>query len=144
MRRRAGLLGLFGLLFGVAALASDTEAGQVIGEITALTHEGKTIHLAFADVQLTSRDTSLQRETRGDVDGRYAFADIPPGRYEIRFEHPTHLTFVRNDLVVRANRTLRVNVQLLPEDFSTDESPADSSSDEPNPRLKALELPDDE
>ena len=57
MRRRAGLLGLFGLLFGVAALASDTEAGQVTGEITALTHEGKTIHLAFADVQLTSRDT---------------------------------------------------------------------------------------
>ena len=67
MRRRAGLLGLFGLLFGVAALASDTEAGQVTGEITALTHEGKTIHLAFADVQLTSLDTSLERETRGEL-----------------------------------------------------------------------------
>jgi len=144
MRRRAGLLGLFGLLFGVAALASDTEAGQVIGEITALTHEGKTIHLAFTDVQLTSLDTSLERETRGDVDGRYTFADVPPGRYEIRFEHPTHLTFVRNDLVVRANRTLRVNVQLLPEELSTDDSTTNQPSDDPNPRLKTLELPKDE
>lgn len=120
MRRREVWLGGIGLVAGVAVWASDADAGQVAGEITALTDDGKTIHLAFADVRLTSLDTSLQSEVRGDVDGRYAFADVPPGRYEIRFEHPTHLTFVRNDLVVRAKRTLRINVRLLREEFSGD------------------------
>jgi hypothetical protein len=144
MRRRVRLFGIFGLLFGVAVAASEAGTGQVAGEITALTNEGKAIHLAFADVRLTSLDAPLERETHGDVDGRYSFADVPPGRYEIRFEHPTHLSFVRNDLVVRAKRILRVNVQLLPEDFSTDESPEDPASGDPSRRLKALELPKEE
>lgn len=145
MRRRDGLLGIVGLVFGAAVLASETSSGtdngQVAGEITALTNEGKIIHFAFADVRLKGIDDAFERETRGDVDGRYAFTDVPSGRYEIRFEHPTHLSFARNDLVVRANRTLRVNVQMLPEDFSTDESPAEPSSEDPSRRLKALALP---
>lgn len=148
MRRRDGLLGFGGFLVSAAVLASDTnnstDNGQISGEITALTNEGKIIHLAFADLLLKRFDAPLERATRSDVDGRYAFADLPPGRYEIRFEHPTHLTFARNDLVVRAGRTLRVNVQMLTEDFSTDESSADPISDDPSLRLKALALPDDD
>jgi hypothetical protein len=141
MRRRVALFGIIGLVFGATVLASDVDNGQIAGEITALTNEGKIIHLAFADVLLKRLDTPLERATRSDVDGRYAFADLPPGRYEIRFEHPTHLSFARSDLVVRAGRTLRVNVQLLPEDFQADESPAEPSSEDPSRRLKALELP---
>lgn len=144
MRRRPALLGVLGLVFGAAVLASGSDDGRIAGEITALTNEGEIIHLAFADVLLKRFDAPLERATRSDVDGRYAFADLPPGRYEIRFEHPTHLTFARNDLVVRAQHTLRVNVQLLPEDFSTDESSPDPISDDPSPRLKALALPDDD
>ena len=121
MRRRPALLGVLGLVFGAAVLASGSDDGRIAGEITALTNEGEIIHLAFADVLLKRFDAPLERATRSDVDGRYAFADLPPGRYEIRFEHPTHLTFARNDLVVRAGRILRINVQMLPEDFSTDE-----------------------
>ena len=144
MRRRPALLGVLGLVFGAAVLASGSDDGRIAGEITALTNEGEIIHLAFADVRLKQLDTPFERETRSDVDGQYAFADVPPGRYEIRFEHPTHLTFARNDLVVRAQHTLRVNVQLLPEDFQADESPAESSSGDPSRRFKALELPKDE
>jgi hypothetical protein len=144
MRRRPALLGVLGLVFGAAVLASGSDDGQIAGEITALTNEGEIIHLAFADVRLKHLDTPLERETRSDVDGQYAFADVPPGRYEIRFEHPTHLTFARNDLVVRAQHTLRVNIQLLPEDYSAEESSADPNSDDPSRRLKALALPDDD
>lgn len=125
MRRRDWLLGFGGFLVSAAVPAfeanSGKDNGQIAGEITALTNEGKIIRLAFADVRLKHLDGPIERETRGDVDGRYAFDDLPPGRYEIRFEHPTHLSFARNDLVVRANRTLRVNVQMLPEDFSTND-----------------------
>ncbi len=70
-----------------------------------------------ADVVVTATSPSLQGEqvVVTDASGLYRVPQLPPGTYTLRFEKETYRPFSRGGVDVAAERTLRLNVELLPE-----------------------------
>ena len=70
-----------------------------------------------ADVVVTATSPSLQGEqvVVTDASGLYRVPQLPPGTYTLRFEKETYRPFSRGGVDVAADRTLRLNVELLPE-----------------------------
>ena len=70
-----------------------------------------------ADVVVTATSPALQGEqvVVTDSTGLYRVPQLPPGTYTLRFEKETYRPFTRSGIDVAADRTLRLNVELLPE-----------------------------
>ncbi|MCP3061272.1 mucoidy inhibitor MuiA family protein [Myxococcus sp. K38C18041901] len=70
-----------------------------------------------SDVVVTATSPSLPGEevTVTDAQGIYRLPPLPPGVYTLRFEKEQYKPYARSDIQVRMQRTLRVNVELLPE-----------------------------
>jgi hypothetical protein len=107
---RATLLAL-GLFWGAAALAQGATSvltGNVVDAAT---------KAPVADVVVTATSPSLQGEqvVVTDATGLYRVPQLPPGTYTLRFEKESYRPFARTGIDVAADRTLRLNVELLPE-----------------------------
>jgi Carboxypeptidase regulatory-like domain/TonB dependent receptor-like, beta-barrel len=107
---RAALLGL-GLFCGSAALAQSATSvltGNVVDAAT---------KAPVADVVVTATSPGLQGEqvVVTDATGLYRVPQLPPGTYTLRFEKESFRPFSRTNIDVAADRTLRLNVELLPE-----------------------------
>jgi outer membrane receptor protein involved in Fe transport len=110
--RETGVLLVAGLLFSSAALA---QSSVIIG--TAVSADTKQ---PVADVVVTATSPNLQGEQTvvTDAQGNYRIPQLPPGAYTLRFEKEAFKPFSRGDIQLRLNRTIRVNVELLPEAFT--------------------------
>ncbi|QSQ28423.1 mucoidy inhibitor MuiA family protein [Pyxidicoccus parkwayensis] len=71
------------------------------------------------DVVVTATSPNLQGEQTvvTDAQGQYRIPFLPPGVYTLRFEKEQFRPYARADVQLRLNRTIRVNVELLPEDL---------------------------
>jgi outer membrane receptor protein involved in Fe transport len=115
---RSGLWGhahaclmLFSLLAGGAALAQASTSvltGNVVDAST---------KAPVADVVVTASSPSMQGEqvVVTDSTGLYRIPQLPPGTYTLRFEKGTYRPYSRTGIEVPADRTLRLNVEILPE-----------------------------
>ncbi len=107
---------LAGSFFGAAALAQGTAV--LTGTVTdAATKQ------PVADVVVTATSPALQGEqiVVTDASGLYRIPNLPPGTYTIRLEKEGYKPFSRGDIPVRVDRTIRVNIDLLPEALKADE-----------------------
>ncbi|HET9035732.1 MAG TPA: carboxypeptidase-like regulatory domain-containing protein, partial [Myxococcaceae bacterium] len=70
-----------------------------------------------ADVVVTATSPGLQGEqvVVTDTSGLYRVPQLPSGTYTLRFEKETYRPYTRTGIDVTADRTLRLNVELLPE-----------------------------
>ncbi len=103
------------LLFAAPALAqSSTLIGTVIDAQN---------RQPVPDVVVTATAPSLQGEQTvvADAQGNYRIPQLPPGNYTLRFEKEWYQPYTRQDIQLRVNRTIRVNVELLPTSFSESE-----------------------
>ena len=75
-----------------------------------------------ADVVVTATSPALQGEqvVVTDATGLYRVPQLPPGTYTLRFEKETYRPYTRTGIDVAADRTLRLNVELLPETAGTE------------------------
>ena len=75
-----------------------------------------------SDVVVTATSPSLQGEqiVVTDSSGLYRVPQLPPGVYTLRFEKETYRPYSRAGIEVAADRTLRLNVELLPETAGTE------------------------
>ena len=110
-RRARSCLGLFSLLVGGAAYAQASTSvltGNVVDAST---------NAPVADVVVTATSPSLQGEqvVVTDSTGLYRVPQLPPGTYTLRFEKESYRPYSRTGIEVPADRTLRLNVPLLPE-----------------------------
>ncbi|WP_375767453.1 mucoidy inhibitor MuiA family protein [Archangium gephyra] len=73
-----------------------------------------------ADVVVTATSPNLQGEqvVVTDAQGQYRIPQLPPGVYTLRFDKESFRPFSRSEIQLRLDRTIRVNVELLPEAFS--------------------------
>ena len=97
--------------------ASSVLTGNVVDAAT---------HAPVADVVVTATSPSLQGEQMvvTDATGLYRIPQLPPGTYTLRFEKETYRPFTRAGIDARAlDRTLRLNVELLPETAGEARSP---------------------
>src|SRR5678815_6011830 len=69
------------------------------------------------DVVVTATSPSLQGEqvVVTDGSGLYRVPQLPSGTYTLRFEKETYRPYTRTGIDVTADRTLRLNIELLPE-----------------------------
>lgn len=112
--RSTGAMVVAGLLYGSAAYAqSSTIVGVVVSA------DGKQ---PAADVVVTATSPNLQGEqvVVTDANGQYRIPQLPPGTYTLRFEKESFKPYSRSDIQLRLNRTIRVNVELLPSAFTSD------------------------
>ncbi|GMU04242.1 TonB-dependent receptor [Corallococcus caeni] len=73
---------------------------------------------------MTATSPNLQGEQTvvTDAQGNYRIPQLPPGTYTLRFEKESFKPFARPEIQLLLNRTIRVNVELLPESFSSTET----------------------
>ncbi|WP_199749625.1 von Willebrand factor type A domain-containing protein [Corallococcus sp. AB038B] len=76
------------------------------------------------DVVITATSPSMQGEQLvvTDVHGNYRIPQLPAGTYTLRFELESFRPVVRPELQLLLNRTIRVNVEMIPESFSSTET----------------------
>ena len=76
----------------------------------------------IADVVVTATSPALQGEqvVVTDSTGLYRVPQLPPGTYTVRFEKESYRPYSRTGIEVTADRTLRLNVELLPETAGTE------------------------
>ncbi|WNG48819.1 DUF3520 domain-containing protein [Archangium minus] len=99
------------LLLSTPALADSV----IVGTVTSAENKKP-----LADVVITATSPNLQGEqvVVTDANGNYRIPQLPPGVYTLRFEKESFRLHARQDIQLRLDRTIRVNVELLPESFS--------------------------
>jgi outer membrane receptor protein involved in Fe transport len=111
MLRATGVVVVASLSYGTAAYADSVIVGQV------LSADNKK---AVSDVVVTATSPNLQGEqvVVTDAQGQYRIPQLPPGVYTLRFDKESFKPFSRSDIQLRLDRTIRVNVEILPEAFT--------------------------
>ncbi len=113
MLRATGVVVVAGLSYGTAAYADSVIVGQVVSA------DNKK---PVADVVVTATSPNLQGEqvVVTDAQGQYRIPQLPPGVYTLRFDKESFKPFSRPEIQLRLDRTIRVNVELLPDAFTED------------------------
>ncbi|WP_338867903.1 YfbK domain-containing protein [Myxococcus stipitatus] len=103
--------GLLVLLASQALAQSSTILGTVIDAQS---------RQPVADVLVTAISPNLEKEqvVVTNAQGEYRIPQLPPGVYVLRYERESYKPYARMDVQLRLNRTIRVNVELLPESFT--------------------------
>ncbi|TDR41741.1 carboxypeptidase family protein [Tahibacter aquaticus] len=106
----AALLLLIAAGSGTAVAQSSTIVGSVVDAVN---------KAPLADVVVSAANPALQAEQTvvTDSQGNYRIPQMPPGSYTLRFEADAYKTYTRSDIQLSINRTIRVNVELLPNNF---------------------------
>ncbi|QRN94218.1 TonB-dependent receptor [Archangium violaceum] len=108
--RHSGLLALALCLAGNVALAQGTSVllGTVVDAAS---------RKPVADVVVTATSPALQGEQTvvTDASGQYRIPQLPPGVYTLRFDREAYKPLSRENIGVRLDYSVRVNVELLPE-----------------------------
>ncbi|MCA1612893.1 MAG: carboxypeptidase regulatory-like domain-containing protein, partial [Acidobacteria bacterium] len=104
---RAALAACFILCLAAAASGQQTDA-TVTGEIK----DQNGAAVAGAQVAARNLETGFTRNTTTDGEGRYTFAGLPVGSYEIRAERAGFKPFVRQQLRVTIAETAVVNAAM--------------------------------
>ena len=117
------------LLLAVVALLScapayaQTGTGEIWGRVAADTGDV----LANADVTLTNVDTLVDRKTHSDDRGRFAFAAVPPGRYQVTAQHDGFAGRRQDDITLVPAQRLQIELPLrrapLPETIALNPYP---------------------
>lgn len=110
MRHRAALFTALALSLGSPLLLAE-------GRITGQTINAVEKELAVSGASLSlyrAADSKLVALALSDASGGYSFEGVPAGSYHIEATASEYRPFVRRDLQVRDERTLRMNFELLP------------------------------
>jgi hypothetical protein len=105
---RAACLLVSCIAFSALAQGNGVLTGNVIDSAT----KGP-----IADVVVTATSPNLQGEQVAVTDGTglYRIPQLPPGTYSLRLEREGYKPFLRGDITLRVDQTLRFNAELLPE-----------------------------
>lgn len=110
---------LFSLVVGAWAHGARAEVGA--GTLSGFVKDAST-QKAIPDVVVTVTSPALQGEEVAVTgkNGDWRISNLPPGEYTIRMDKEAFKPYGRGAVKVRADVTLRVDVQLLPEGLKED------------------------
>ncbi len=109
-----------GLALCTALWAHSAQAQQNASVITGTVVDASN-QKPVADVVVTATSNALQGEEIAvtDATGTYRIPQLPPGVYTLRFEKESFQPYSRTEITLRLNRTIRLNAQILPDEFQT-------------------------
>ncbi|HUY82437.1 MAG TPA: carboxypeptidase regulatory-like domain-containing protein [Acidobacteriaceae bacterium] len=111
--------GLSATLLLLLAFPVASHAQQTLGAITGLVTDTSSSALPSTTVTATGTQTGLTRIVKTGPDGSYNFFNLPLGAYAITFIHDGFDTQKIPSILVQADRTATVNVQLKVGEVST-------------------------
>ena len=108
---------LAGCALALTVLAAGAANAQSSVSVLTGTVVDASTKQPVAEVVVTATSPALQGEqvVLTDSTGLYRVPQLPPGVYALRFEKERHRPYVREGIEATAGRTLRLNVELLPE-----------------------------
>jgi len=92
------------------SLYSQTLKGTILGTIADSTHAV----MPGVAVNITETNTNFHRTETTNESGFFAFANLDPGNYRVEVEQPGFRKVVRSDIMLNANTTTRVDLELQP------------------------------
>lgn len=98
-------------LLSIASTQAQAQSSSIIGTVIDATSKQP---IAGVNVSATSPDLPDPQNTATDAQGNYRLTQLPPGVYTLRYESNAYRPYARADVQLRLNRTIRVNVELLP------------------------------
>ena len=112
------------LMMPAAPALAQPDAGSVGKSVIIGTVIDTETKKPLQDVVITATSPSLQGEQTvvSDANGNYRIPQLPAGTYTLRFERESFKPVARPELQLLLNRTIRVNVEMLPESFSSTET----------------------
>src|ERR1700757_1672065 len=99
-------------LLSVSALTVSSRAQQTLGGITGVVSDSSGGVLSHVAVTVVDNQTGLTRNTKTNNSGSYLFPNLPIGDYGLTFAFTGFETQKVPSIVVQANRTATLNVQL--------------------------------
>ena len=101
------------LLSSLLASAALAQGSAVLTGTVSDAATGKPV----PDVVITASSPALQGEeiVVTDASGTYRIPQLPAGTYSVRLEKESFRPYSRTDIVLRQDRTIRLNIQLQPE-----------------------------
>ena len=91
-----------------SGLVFSASSGSIYGIVT----DPVGASIAGVTVTATIPGTRYSYQATANDEGRYSFAGLPPGLYELRFEAPPFMPTVISEVLVRPNTVTEVNVSL--------------------------------
>ena len=82
--------------------------GSMVGDVKDASGAG----VPGAEVVVTQQQTQLVRKTVADQNGRYSFATLTPGDYDVKISAPGFKTFSKQQVPVTLNSIARVDASL--------------------------------
>ena len=100
----------------IVLLASSAARAQGTSVLTGTVRDAAS-KAPVADTVVTVTSPSLQGEQTvvTDGSGQYRIPNLPPGVYTLRLDKDAYRPFARGGIELRLNSTIRVNLELLPE-----------------------------
>lgn len=98
------------LLISIRPVDAQAVTGTVLGTIT----DASGAVIANARVLLTNVGTGIVRTEQTNASGNYTFSDVPQGGYSVSVEMANFKKEMRENINVRVNSSIRVDVQLQP------------------------------
>ncbi|HUA01199.1 MAG TPA: TonB-dependent receptor [Candidatus Aquilonibacter sp.] len=93
-------------------LTTFTQAQQTLGGITGTVTDTTGAVVTDATVTVVNDQTTLTRTLMTSSDGEYTFVNLPIGNYTLTFEHAGFESQKIPSILVQANRTATLNVEL--------------------------------
>jgi len=111
------IVALFTVGWASSAVFAQVGSGTLVGTV-----KDASTQKAVPDVVVTVTSPALQGEEIAVTgkNGDFRVSNLPPGEYTIRMDKESYRPYARGGVRVRADVTLRVDTQLLPEGLKTD------------------------
>jgi hypothetical protein len=97
------------LLLSVAAVHSQSEEGQISGQVT----DPQGLAVPGAKLELVNQDTSARQNAEADETGHYAFAGLPSGRYRLNASADGFRPFSSDDVNLSPGQAFPFDVKLV-------------------------------
>jgi hypothetical protein len=99
---------------GASVAFSQAVNGTIVGTVT----DASGGAIATAKVTLTETNTRIVHSNSTNESGVFGFPDLPPGTYQIAVEMSGFKKEVRSGVVLEANTSPRVDIQMVPGDVN--------------------------
>ena len=107
-----GLLLRFGVLIGILILGQPIRAQLVLGNISGTATDAQNLAISNVKVEARNIDTNLLVTAATRPNGSFQIPNLPIGNYSVTFSRDGFETRVFSQILVQANRTTTVDVQL--------------------------------
>jgi Carboxypeptidase regulatory-like domain len=103
---------LMGVVFSVCAVAVISFGQTDKGAITGTVSDPAGAVVPNAPIHVKSAQTGTEYTGASSATGNYTFAQLPPGAYEMTVTVPGFKNFIRQNIVVQATQTVRIDAVL--------------------------------